>query len=155
VMVFKDDSIEVKINDIGTTFTTPSSYLEKLDSVVVFARDTIDTPMSDLRVVGPDEMRRISAQAEKGTLDLYRTYSRETTDEKIWNGITVYSHDFLRPIARQAGIWDQIRGMGFDEPAELTKKAWPTLASGRAGEILAPVFLTGAGFPSVRRTEGA
>lgn len=152
VMIFKDDSIEVKINDIGTTFTTPSSYLEKLDSVVVFARDTIDTPMSGLRVLSPEEMRSISSQAEKGVLDLYRMYSRKSTDEKIWDGITVYSHDFLRPIANHVGMWEEIRTLGFDEPSELTKKAWPTLASGRAGEILAPVFLTGAGFPTVRRT---
>lgn len=151
VMVFKDDDIKVTINDIGTTFTTPSTYLDSLDSVVVLARDTPTTPMSDLRVLSQDEMRAISTQCEKGVLGLYRMYSRKSVEEKIWDGITVYSHDFLRPMAERVGMWDQIRQGGFDAPTELTKKAWPTLASGRAGEILAPVFMLGDGFPSVRR----
>lgn len=151
VMVFKDDSIEVKINDIGTTFTTPSTYLDSLESVVVFARDSIDTPMSDLRVVGQDEMRSIAKQSEKGVLALYRMYAKKSVDEKIWDGITVYSHDFLRPMAHRIGIWDEIRQAGFDAPSELTKKAWPHLTDGKAAAILGPVFITGAGFPSVRR----
>ncbi|WP_308127651.1 hypothetical protein [Gordonia paraffinivorans] len=150
VMVFDDASVQVKINDIGTTFTTPSSYLENLDRVVVFARDTIDTPMSELRVVGRDEMRTISAQAEKGLLALYRQYATLPVEDKIWNGIQVYSHDFFRPMARRAGLWEEIRTLGFDEPAELTRQAWPTLTSGRAAEILGPVFITGAGFMTCR-----
>ncbi|MBD0860351.1 hypothetical protein IA539_03895 [Gordonia sp. zg691] len=150
VMVFRDENIDVTINDIGTTFTTPSTYLDSLDSVVVFARDTIDTPMSELRVVDRDEMKRIAVQAEKGVLDLYRMYARKSVDEKIWDGITVYSHDFFRPIAHRIGMWDEIRTQGFDEPAELTKQAWPLLTDGKAPAILGPVFITGAGFPSVR-----
>lgn len=149
VMVFRDESIQVKINDIGTTFTTPNTYLDSLDSVVVFARDTKDTPMSELRVVGSDEMRALAKQSETGLLELYRAFAAKSVDEKIWDGITVYSHDFLRPLAERVGMWEEVRELGFDAPAELTKQAWPTLASGRAGEILAPVFITGAGFPSI------
>lgn len=148
VMVF-DGEMEVSINDIGTTFTTPNTYFDQLERVVVLARDTRETPMSDLRVVAPEEMRKISAQAEKGVLDLYRGYSRKNIEEKIWDGITVYSHDFLRPMAQFAGIWDQVRQGGFDAATELTRKAWPVLTGGRAGEILAPVFMTGDGFPRV------
>ena len=92
-------------------------------------------------------MRRISRQCEIGTIKLFRDYGAKSTDEKIWNGITVYSHDFMRPMAQRAGVWDEVRALGFDEPAELTRKAWPTLTGGRAAEILAPVFLMGAGFP--------
>jgi hypothetical protein len=147
VMVFDDPGIHVKINDIGTTFTTPSTYLDSLSRIAVYARDTPDTPMSQLRLVGLEEMRRISRQCETGTIKLYRDFGARSTDEKIWNGITVYSHDFMRPIAQRAGVWDQVRALGFDEPAELTRKAWPTLTGGRAAEILAPVFLMGGGFP--------
>jgi hypothetical protein len=150
VMIFHNDNIDVTINDIGTTFTTPSTYLDHLHSTAVFARDTMDTPMSGLRVLGHDEMRAIAAQTEKGVLDLYRMYAKKGVDEKIWDGITVYSHDFMRPLAQRAGVWDEVRKGGFDAPTELTKKTWPTLASGRAAEILAPVFLLGRGFPSVR-----
>ncbi|MFI7167156.1 hypothetical protein ACIBM3_32370 [Rhodococcus erythropolis] len=150
VMVFDTDDIEVTINDIGTTFTTPSTYLDSLSRVVVFARDTMDTPMSELRVVDRDEMRSISTKAEKGVLDLYRMYSRKTVDEKIWDGITVYSHDFIRPIAQRVGLWDEIRQGGFDAPTELTKRAWPLLTDGKAAAVLGPVFITGAGFPRIR-----
>jgi hypothetical protein len=150
VMVFDNPDIEVKINDIGTTFTQPSTYLDHLSKVAVFARDKIDTPMSELRLVEPEEMKRLSVQSQKGALDLYKMYAKKDNDEKIWDGITVYSHDFIRPMANHLDMWDEVRALGFDGPTELTKQAWPTLASGRAGEILAPVFLLGGGFPSVR-----
>lgn len=149
VMTF-GSGIEVTINDIGTTFTKPSTYLDRLDRVAVFARDTLETPMSQLRLLENEELSRISRQAESGVLDLYRMYTRKSRDEKIWDGITVYSHDFMRPMAHRAGIWDEVRQGGFDAPTELTKQAWPTLTGGRAAEILAPVFLLGGGFPSVR-----
>lgn len=150
VMVFEDDSIEVKINDIGTTFTKPNTYLDKLTRVAVIARDTIDTPMSELRLLDDDELRAISKQAQVGTLAMYKGLAKKSNDEKIWDGITVYSHEFMRPMARAAGVWDEVRATGFDAPTELTKAAWPTLTGGRAAEILAPVFLMGKGFPSVR-----
>ena len=150
VMVFGEGSVRVTINDIGTTFTEPNTYLDHLQGVAVFARDTLDTPMSGLRLVDDEEMKRLSAQAEKGVLALYRMYARKDRDEKIWDGITVYSHDFMRPMAHRAGIWDEVRKRGFDAPTELTQQAWPILTGGSAGEILAPVFIMGAGFPSVR-----
>lgn len=150
VMIFGDDSIDVTINDIGTTFTTPSTYLDSLESVVVFARDTAETPMSQLRVLDRAEMSSIAKQAERGVLDLYRMYSGKSVDEKIWDGITVYSHDFIRPIAQRAGLWEDIRQGGFDAPTELTKKAWPHLIDGKAAAVLGPVFITGAGFPRIR-----
>ena len=148
VMVFEGD-LKMTINDIGTTFTQPSEYLDKLKSVAVFARDTIDTPMSDLRKVSFEEMASLSKKAEVGVLKMYRDLSKKDRDEKIWNGVLVYSHDFLRPIADRVGLWDEIRKGGFDEKSDLTEKAWPILTGGRAAEILAPVFLMGDGFPSV------
>ncbi|WP_197497005.1 hypothetical protein [Arthrobacter sp. B6] len=150
VMVFGAGDIEVTINDIGTTFTKPNTYLDHLDRVAVFARDTPETPMSELRLLADDELKRISGLSEKGTLALYRMYSKMSTGDKIWGGITVYSHDFMRPIAERAGIWDEVRQGGFDAPTARTKEAWSVLTSGRAGEILAPVFLMGDGFPPVR-----
>ena len=153
VMVFGAGDIEVTINDIGTTFTKPNTYLDHLDRVAIFARDTAGTPMSELRLLEDDELKRISGLAEKGTLALYRMYSKMSKEDKIWGGITVYSHDFLRPMAERVGMWDEIRQGGFDSPTALTKEAWPVLTSGRAGEILAPVFMMGDGFPSVRSTK--
>jgi hypothetical protein len=102
-MVFDDPGIQVKLNDIGTTSTTPSTYLGSLSRVAVYARDTPTAPMQDLRPVHTDEMRRISKTCEVGVLKLYRHYAAAGRDEKIWNGIVVYSHDFMRPMAGRAG----------------------------------------------------
>ena len=155
VMVFRPDGLKVTINDIGTTFTKPSSYLESLDRVAVFARDTIDTPMSGLRRVSYEEMSALSKKSEKGVMQMYRDLSKKDKEEKIWNGIQVYSHDFMRPIAQRAGMWDEVRKIGFDAPTALTKAAWPTLTGGRAAEILAPVFMMGAGFPPFEKAAKA
>ena len=149
VMVFKKGDLKFKINDIGTTFTQPSEYLDHLESVAVLARDTPTTPMSALRKVAPEEMARLAKQSEKGVLQMYRILAKLERDQKIWNGVTVYSHEFMRPMATFAGVWDEVRALGFDELQPLAKKAWPTLTGGRAAEILAPVFITGGGFPKV------
>jgi hypothetical protein len=147
VMVFRPGVLSFKINDIGTTFTQPSAYLEHLDEVAVFARDTRDTPLSELRKLTDEDLTRIAALSDKGVLQMYRDLSKVEYEQRIVNGLTVYSHEFIRPIARFAGVWDEVRALGFDELAPLTQKAWPVLTSDKAGEILAPVFILGGGFP--------
>ena len=150
VLCFKPDPIEITINDIGTTFTRPQDYLKSLDRVAVFARDTIDTPMSGIRPVGHDEMRRIVETCQAGVLTMYKILAKLSRDEKIRNGVRMYSHEFMRPLAYRAGAWDQILANGFDDLGEATERAWPILTGGRAAEILAPVFLMGKGFPPLR-----
>lgn len=150
VLVFKPDPIEVRINDIGTTFTKPADYLKSLDRVAVFARDTIDTPMSEIRLVDHDERARIIRACEAGVLKMYKMLSKLDRDEKIRNGVRMYSHEFMRPLAHRAGVWDDILAAGFDELSDAAREAWPILSSPRAAEILAPVFLLGKGFPPLR-----
>lgn len=149
VLVFKPDPIEVRINDIGTTFTTPADYLKSLDRVAVFARDSIDSPMSELRPVGREEMGRLARTCEAGVLKMYKILSKLDRDEKIRNGVRMYSHEFLRPLAHRAGVWEDVLAEGFDELSDATREAWPTLSGPRAAEILAPVFLMGKGFPTI------
>lgn len=150
VLTFKPDPIQLTINDIGTTFTKPQDYLKSLDSVAVFARDTIDTPMSAIRPVGHEERERIVRTCRAGVLKMYKILSGLSRDEKIRNGVRMYSHEFMRPLAHRAGAWDDILAGGFDDLSEATREAWPILAGGRAAEILAPVFLLGKGFPPLR-----
>jgi hypothetical protein len=151
VMIFRAGEVQFKINDIGTTFTNPSSYLEHLDSVAVFARDTPTTPMSGLRKLDLPEMAKISTLSEKGVLQMYRNLSKIDRDQRILNGASVYAQEFIRPMAKYAGVWDEVYGLGFDGLAPLTQAAWPTLTGGRAAEILAPVFILGDGFPRFTR----
>jgi hypothetical protein len=154
-MVFRPDvPVEIAINDIGTTFATPRDYLRHLSGVAVYARDTRDTPMSELRRIDAAEMARISKHASDATLDLYKTIAAKDRDEKIRDGVKVYTREMLMPHAQAAGIWDELE-VGFDELHELTQAAYPTLAGGKAAEVLAPVFLLGEGFPPVTEVAAA
>ena len=149
VMVFAGDNLRLTVNDIQTTFSTPSNYLDFLEAGVVFARDTINTPMDKLRVLEAEEMARISDQCKSGTLSLYKLLARKSTDEKIRDGIMVYTREFVYPHAERVGVWDKFVEQGFDRLHANTEAAWPVLTSGAAAEMLTPVLLFGKGFPHV------
>jgi hypothetical protein len=150
-MVFRpDEPIDVKVNDISTTFTRPGDYQKHLSGVAVYARDTWDTPMSELRPLGPDELADITAKAKAATLALYKDIARKDRDQKIRDGILVYSTILTMPYARTVpGLWEGWVKDGFYDLDELTLAAYPTLAGGDAMAALAPVFILGQGFPSV------
>lgn len=152
VMVFSADKVTATVNEIQTTFTQPSNYLEYLEGAVVFARDTMTTPMSELRVLDNAEMATISQRCQKGTMDMYRTLTKKSTEEKIRDGVMVYTREFLLPHASRVGLWDKFVAEGFDTMHPNAEAAWPTLTSPRAAEILTPVLLFGNGFPHVHTT---
>jgi hypothetical protein len=137
-----------------TTFTKPTNYLDYLVEGVVFARDRIDTPMAGVRVVDDAEMATIAQKCHMGTMQLYRTLSKKSREEKIRDGIMVYTREFLLSHATRAGIWDKFVSEGFDTLLPEAERAWPVLTSGKAAEVLTPVLLFGKGFPAVDREEG-
>jgi hypothetical protein len=150
-MVFRpDEDFEISINDLGTTFSRPRDYLRHLSGVAVFARDTEDTPMSALRLLGTDEMQTISDRASKATIDLYRMLAAKDRDQKIRDGITVYATDHIRPHARAAGIWDKLKPR-IDELTELTLAGWPLLADGQAADVLGPLFVKGGAYRPIQK----
>lgn len=149
VMVFPGDKVTATVNEIMTTFTEPTNYLDYLEGAVVFARDRLDTPMSELRVLDKAEMASISERCQKGTMDMYRTLARKSTEDKIRDGVMVYTREFLLPHATKVGIWDKFVAEGFDTLHPNAEAAWPVLTSPRAAEILTPVLLFGKGFPHV------
>ncbi len=149
VMVFPADQVSVTVNEIQTTFSKPSNYLDFLQAGVVFARDRIDTPMSELRVLDRAEQAEISARCKSGNMQLYRSLARKSKDEKIRDGVMVYTREFLMPHAKLVGLWDRFVAEGFDTMQPNAEAAWPTLVSERAAEILTPVLLFGKGFPHV------
>jgi hypothetical protein len=150
-MVFRpDEPVEVKLNDISTTFTKPADYQKHLSGIAVYARDTWDTPMSELRPLGPDELADITAKAKAATLNLYKDIAKKDRDQKIRDGILVYSTILTLPYARTVpGLWEGWVKEGFYDLHPLTEAAYPTLAGGDAMAALAPVFILGQGFPSV------
>lgn len=149
VMVFDAEKVNVTVNEIQTTFSEPSNYLEYLEGAVVFARDTMTTPMGQLRVLEAQEMSEISDKCRSGTMSMYRSLSKKSTEEKIRDGVMVYTREFLMPHAARAGLWGRFVAEGFDTMHANAEAAWPTLTSSRAAEILTPVLLFGNGFPHV------
>lgn len=149
VMVFSSDQVEVTVNEIQTTFSNPSNYLDYLEGAAVFVRDTMETPMEQVRVLGSDEMARISQLCQKGVLEMYKVLSKKSKDEKVRDGVMVYTREFLMPHASRVGLWEKFKSEGFDTIHPNAEAAWPTLTSERATEILSPVLLFGKGFPNV------
>lgn len=149
VLVFPADKLDLVVTEIQTTFSEPSNYLDYLEAGVVFARDKIDTPMGELRVLEQDEMDRISKQCQKGTMEMYKVLAKKSHEEKIRDGVMVYTREFLLPHATRAGIWDKFVAEGFDTLHPNAEASWPVLTSPRAAEILTPVLLFGKGFPHV------
>jgi hypothetical protein len=151
VLVFPADKVTATVNEIMTTFTEPTNYLDYLVEGVAFARDRIDTPMSELRVLDEAEMASIAAACKKGTMQMYRTLTKKSQEEKIRDGIMVYNREFLYSHATKVGLWDKFASEGFDTLHADAERAWPVLTSGKAAEILTPVLLFGNGFPTVHK----
>jgi hypothetical protein len=145
-MVFRPDQpMDVRINDIGTTFTQPADYLRHLSGVAVYARDREDTPMAELRRLDAAEMVAITKRSNAATLELYQMLAAKDRDQKIRDGINVYTTDHLRPMAKRAGLWDRFKPQ-IDELQELTLAGWPKLADGQAASVLAPLFVKGEAY---------
>jgi hypothetical protein len=153
VLVFPADKVTATVNEIMTTFTKPTNYLDYLVEGVAFARDRIDTPMAGLRVLDGAEMAAIADKCRKGTMEMYRTLAKKSREDKIRDGIMVYTREFLLSHATRVGLWSKFASEGFDTLQPEAEQAWPVLTSGKAAEILTPVLLFGKGFPPVQREE--
>jgi hypothetical protein len=84
---------------------------------------------------------------------MYRSLSKKSNEDKIRDGIMVYTREFLLSHATKVGLWSKFVSEGFDTLQPEAERAWPVLTSGKATEILTPVLLFGKGFPPVRREE--
>jgi len=145
-MFFRPDTpVEIRINDIATTFARPGNYLKYLSGAAVYARDKWDTPVSRIRRLDDTEMARIVKRCNESMLALYNSISALSWDDRIRNGTKVYCRDFLLPFARAAGVWDEWMASGYDDFAPETEQAYPLLVSGQAAPVLGAVFLMGQG----------
>ncbi len=145
-MFFRPDTpVEIRINDIATTFARPGNYLKYLSGAVVYARDRWDTPVSQVRRLDDVEMARIVKRCNESMLALYNSISELSWDDRIRNGTKVYCRDFVLPFARAAGVWDEWLADGYDDFAPETEQAYQLLVSGQAAPVLGAVFLMGQG----------
>lgn len=145
-MVFHPEGdLRVNVLDIGTLFSEPSNYLSALTHMAVYARDTIDTPIEDLRRVDEDEMESILATCETATTQLYKRMSRMSARDKIMAGAQVYYTEFIAPFARAAGVWGEfVQERDFFEIDPLAAQAYyPLVTEKKAAQIVPEAFLMG------------
>jgi hypothetical protein len=149
-MVFRPDGpIDVRINDLGTTFTSPPDYLKHIRGVAVYARDTIDTPMSEIRLLNDSEIASITKKSARASTELYAQLAGKDRDQKIRDGISVYAVDHIRPHARAAGLWDEFEPR-INQLTDLTLQAWPHLAIQGAADVLSPFFVKGLAYTPLK-----
>jgi hypothetical protein len=98
------ERVGLKVNDWGTSITTPEDYLDRL---VGFGLFTTDTPDRSLKAVPLDELESLAAEIKSAQRALYRNVASMTRREKIACGAYVY-FTFPRPLADEAGVADQI-----------------------------------------------
>lgn len=145
-MFFRPDTpVEIRNNDIATTFANPRNYLKHLSGAAVFARDRWDTPISDVRLLDDAEMATIVTRCNEAMLELYSSIAATEWDQRIRNGVTVYTRTMFMPFARAAGLFGDQPPPDFDVLTDLTEQAYPLLAGGEAMPVLGGVFLMGNG----------
>ncbi|WP_230316195.1 PEP-utilizing enzyme [Conexibacter sp. W3-3-2] len=156
-MVFhpKDD-LQVNVLDIGTLFSEPSNYLDSLTGMAVYARDRYDTPVEELRRVDEDEMRLILERCDTTTTKLYKRIASMSPRDKIMCGAQVYYTEFVAPMARRAGVWEQlVEEHDFFEIDPLAMEAYyPLVRDKQAAAIVPQAFLMGLLSPPVSHVGG-
>jgi hypothetical protein len=80
----------------------------------VYARDTQDTPISQVRLLGEADRSDVLRRSDDATAQLYPRIAGMTDRDKILAGVRVYYTDFIAPFARAAGLWDKmVNELGF------------------------------------------
>lgn len=137
--------LETKVVDISTLFTTPANYIPHISGVSVYQRDAWDTPMDEVRPLTPEDMARLRTECEEQSSALYRRIAAMSTREKVEAGALTYSTGFALPVARAAGMFDElVANHGFTTIDPALEESYDTIVSGVATELIPRLFLTGS-----------
>lgn len=145
-MFFEADApLETKVVDISTLFTTPANYIPHISGVSVYQRDAWNTPMDEVRPLAPEDMARLRLDCEEQSSALYRRIAAMSTREKVEAGALTYSAGFALPVARAAGMYDElVADYGFTKVDPALEESYDTVVSGVATELIPRLFLTGS-----------
>lgn len=145
-MTFPPDSgLEVQMMDLSTVFTTPANYLPYVDGVAVYERSTWDAPMDSVRLLGLDDMVSLRSKCEDASAALYGRIAAMSEREKIEAGALTYTAGFALPVARAAGMYDElVADHGLLEIHPAVAACYDTIVSGVATEMIPRLFLTGS-----------
>ena len=151
-MYFKPPpEMKVIVNDLSTTFTQPASYIPYMTGMGVYARDKWDTPVSDIRLVGEDDIKRYTEIAQKATMRLYKRISGMSKRDRITCGVTNYVVDWALPFLRLSGTYNKAIEQGWLEWDEMTSQSYyPLVRDGQAGPLLPEAIIAGKGAQSLQ-----
>lgn len=96
------EGVDVKVNDWGTSITTPEDYLDRLVGFSLFTTDNGGFEPVDL-----GEIDSITTEVRTAQAQHYRNIAAMSRAEKIRCGAYVY-FTFLRPFAEVAGVADDL-----------------------------------------------
>ena len=151
-MYFKPPpEMKVIVNDLSTTFTQPASYIPYMTGMGVYARDKWDTPVSDIRLVGEEDIKRYTEIAQKATMRLYKRISGMSKRDRITCGVTNYVVDWALPFLRLSGTYNKAIEQGWLEWDEMTSQSYyPLVRDGQAGPLLPEAIIAGKGAQSLQ-----
>lgn len=137
--------LEVEVVDISTVFTKPANYVPFIKGVAIYQRDAWDAPIESIRTLTLDDLEQLRVMCEKASAQLYQRIAKMSTREKIEAGALTYTAGFALPIARAAGMVEELvaKHEFFDlHPA--VAACYDTIVSGVATEMIPRLFLTGS-----------
>ncbi len=151
-MYFKPPpEMKVIVNDLSTTFTQPASYIPYMTGMAVYARDKWDTPVSDVRLVGEDDIKRYTGISQKAMMKLYKRISGMSKRDRITCGVTNYVVDWALPFLRLSGTYDKAIEQGWLEWDPMTSESYyPLVRDGQAGPLLPEAIIAGKGAQSLQ-----
>ena len=147
IAMFFDGSvpIEKSLVDIGTMFTEPANYLKALTGYTIYVKQNEQTPMSELKLLKDSDLPALTVQTESASSRLYPAIASMSDREKIESGARVYYTDFIAPIAKASGVWQEILDAGFYDLGATADEVYDLITDGRAGTILPAHFGAGVG----------
>jgi hypothetical protein len=151
-MYFKPPpEMKVIVNDLSTTFTQPASYIPYMTGMAVYARDKWDTPVSDVRLVSEEDIKRYTGISQKAMMKLYKRISGMSKRDRITCGVTNYVVDWALPFLRLSGTYDKAIEQGWLEWDPMTSESYyPLVRDGQAGPLLPEAIIAGKGAQSLQ-----
>ncbi|MCW2717822.1 PEP-utilizing enzyme [Pseudonocardia sp.] len=145
MFVGPDSGLDVKVTDLSTMFTTPANYAPHISGVAIYTRQHWDTPMDELGVLSLDDAAALRTRVEAVSDALYRRIATMDTKEKVLAGGRVYTAGFALPLARAAGVLDDlVANHGFNDLHPTAEGAYDRIVGGVATEMIPRLFLTGS-----------
>ena len=150
VLDTKKADLSVLVNDITTTFTTPTNYHPFITRASVFVRPKWDSPIADIRPLALADAEPITRGSKEAVLKLYRRFSRMSRRQLIMTGLYVYYIDMVLPFLRAAGIYERVcKEADLWEISRAASDAYYTVCRNQWAQRELPyMFMSGAAFPT-------